>query len=410
MEVQRAADRNSKNGFHSGPKEVWGPKKKGLVHIKNQQMEWKPSLTARELWQDRVNTSRSYSMSHDVLDNIPQRITKTSLDEIPTIVEMARAIAGLKDGKIETIVHCARVPTLPQRSRNVHNLITLPLCKQISNNRDQGVRVCYVNAQSCRNKTLAIADHILDNQLDMMATSETWLKSSRDSNVIKDIVPNGYCIKHTPRPIGKGGGVAIIHKSEIVLQKQDTDAFRSFEHIECRLKTPMSSMRIVVVYRPPPSAKNGLTTTVFFEEWDRFIDQHTIKPGPFIMMGDLNIHIDNTTNADARRLINSVNATGMVLHVREPMFPQEWSHVRCTHDPQHGRTPSAKGHHCGHGPFRPFCCEFEYTRCSTSHWFNENQISENTRYRCSGFSTRYSTVPFQWARRAERGWTSWPVW
>ena len=38
-------------------------------------------------------------MSHDVLDNIPQRITKTSLDEIPTIVEMAGAIAGLKDGK-----------------------------------------------------------------------------------------------------------------------------------------------------------------------------------------------------------------------------------------------------------------------------------------------------------------------
>ena len=35
-------------------------------------------------------------------------------------------------------------------------------------------------------------------------------------------------------------------------------------------------------------------------------------------MGDFNNHIDNTTNADARGLINSVNATGMVLHVREP--------------------------------------------------------------------------------------------
>ena len=263
--------------------------------------------------------------------------------------------------QIETIVHCARVPMLPQRSRNVHHLITLPLCKQVSKTRDQGVCVCYVNAQSCRNKKLAIADHILDNQLEMMAISETWLKSSRDSNVIKDIVANGYCIKHTPRPTGKGGDVAIIHKSEIVLHKQDTDAFRSFEHIECRLKTPMSSMRIVVVYRPPPSAKNGLTTTVFFDEWDRFIDQHTIKPGPLIIMGDLNIHIDNTTNADARRLINSVNATGMVLHVREPTHrkgPQERSHVRRTHEPQHGRTPCAKCHHYGHGPFRPFCSEF----------------------------------------------------
>ena len=57
---------------------------------------------------------------------------------------------------------------------------------------------------------------------------------------------------------------------------------------------------------------------MFFEEWDRFLDQHTIKPGPFIIVGDVNIHIDNTTNADARRLINYVNASGTLLHVREP--------------------------------------------------------------------------------------------
>ncbi|KAK2175342.1 hypothetical protein NP493_735g00026 [Ridgeia piscesae] len=36
---------------------------------------------------------------HVALDNIPQRITKTSLDEIPNMPEMARAIADLKDGK-----------------------------------------------------------------------------------------------------------------------------------------------------------------------------------------------------------------------------------------------------------------------------------------------------------------------
>ena len=38
-------------------------------------------------------------IDHEDLDNIPQRITKTSLDEIPTMAEMARAIAGLKDGE-----------------------------------------------------------------------------------------------------------------------------------------------------------------------------------------------------------------------------------------------------------------------------------------------------------------------
>ena len=38
-------------------------------------------------------------IDHEALDNIPQRITKTRFDEIPTMDEMARAIAGLKDGK-----------------------------------------------------------------------------------------------------------------------------------------------------------------------------------------------------------------------------------------------------------------------------------------------------------------------
>ena len=38
-------------------------------------------------------------IDHEALDNIPQCITKTSLYEIPTMDEIARAIAGLKDGK-----------------------------------------------------------------------------------------------------------------------------------------------------------------------------------------------------------------------------------------------------------------------------------------------------------------------
>jgi len=60
-------------------------------------MEWRPSLTARELWQDG-------DIDYEALNNILQRITKSSLDEIPTIDEMDRAIASLKDGKAPAVV------------------------------------------------------------------------------------------------------------------------------------------------------------------------------------------------------------------------------------------------------------------------------------------------------------------
>ena len=36
-------------------------------------------------------------IDHEARDNIPQRITKISLDEIPTMDEMTGAIASLKD-------------------------------------------------------------------------------------------------------------------------------------------------------------------------------------------------------------------------------------------------------------------------------------------------------------------------
>ncbi|KAK2179537.1 hypothetical protein NP493_485g00022 [Ridgeia piscesae] len=83
VELQRAADRNNTKGFYNGPKEVWGPKKKGPVHLKS----------SHKLLNVPGDIDR------EALGNIPQRIIKRSLDEIPTMDEKARAIVALKDGK-----------------------------------------------------------------------------------------------------------------------------------------------------------------------------------------------------------------------------------------------------------------------------------------------------------------------
>ena len=103
MELQRAADSNNMKGFYTGLKKVWGPKKKRPVEMK--------STDGMETFSDSKRVGVRWSehfqkllivpgdIDHEGLDNIPQRIIKTSLDEIPTMDEMARAIAGLKDGK-----------------------------------------------------------------------------------------------------------------------------------------------------------------------------------------------------------------------------------------------------------------------------------------------------------------------
>ena len=39
-----------------------------------------------------------------------------------------------------------------------------------------------------------------------------------------------------------------------------------------------------------------------------------IEPSPLIVMSDLDFHLNDTFDSDARQLTNSVNVTGMVMH------------------------------------------------------------------------------------------------
>ena len=103
VELQRAADINDMKGFYNGLKKVWGPQKRGPVHLKStdgmETFSDSERVVARwsEHFQKLINVPGD--IDHEALENIPQRIIKTSLEDIPTMDEMARAIAGLKDGK-----------------------------------------------------------------------------------------------------------------------------------------------------------------------------------------------------------------------------------------------------------------------------------------------------------------------
>ena len=103
VELQRAADSNNMKGFYNGLKEVWGPKKKGPVQLKSTyEMEtFSDNKRVVARWSDHFQKLLNVPVDiyHEALDNIPQCIIKTSLDEIPSMDEMARTIAGLKDGK-----------------------------------------------------------------------------------------------------------------------------------------------------------------------------------------------------------------------------------------------------------------------------------------------------------------------
>ncbi|CAG2187816.1 unnamed protein product [Mytilus edulis] len=78
------------------------------------------------------------------------------------------------------------------------------------------------------------------------------------------------------------------------------------------------NIRLCVIYRPPPSKSNGLRNTVFFEEWESYLDQNTIlvPTHNVLFTGDFNFHLDNLSDPDALRFHQSLEDRNLTQHVK----------------------------------------------------------------------------------------------
>jgi hypothetical protein len=124
-----------------------------------------------------------------------------------------------------------------------------------------------LNARSVKNKSTSICDLMLSNNADILALTETWLGTSVDKPVISEITPNGYSIHQIARNGKTGGGVAVIHKSNIeVKRSKHSQIFSHFELLKCDVVVKSHHFRLCVIYRPPPSRTNKLKNTTFFED------------------------------------------------------------------------------------------------------------------------------------------------
>ena len=93
--------------------------------------------------------------------------------------------------------------------------------------------------------------------------------------------------------------------------------FTHIEHLDCFITSKKQTVRLCLVYRPPPSRKNGLKNSTFFEEWVTYLERLALVPQQVIIMGDVNFHLDKPNNADTRKFV-SLLSHGFSQHVNEP--------------------------------------------------------------------------------------------
>ena len=152
-----------------------------------------------------------------------------------------------------------------------------------------------INCQSISGKLDFVFDHIKEYQLDIVALTETWLSSedSKNKHVIDECVAHGYSLHHSPRTSGRrGGGVGLLVSNAIKVTFKRihvSPLITSFELMEAVLTISSVSLRLIVIYRMPPSKINGLKTGTFYEEFSEYLEKFSCASGKVIILGDFNI-------------------------------------------------------------------------------------------------------------------------
>ena len=201
--------------------------------------------------------------------------------------------------------------TKHQNGVNYRNLVKIE-CNISEKDKPKTLKFGVVNARSVCNKVDIISDIIYSEKLDILAICETWI-TDESKHILDQIRPSDYTVLHIPRQEKRGGGVGIICKSTLKPGQDNSTTFDSFEHVIIRTTFKHTRLTIVNLYRPPSSSLGQ-----FFEDLASLLDELCTSTTPILICGDFNIHVQNDTDANKKRLDDILFRYDLSQHVKGP--------------------------------------------------------------------------------------------
>ena len=148
------------------------------------------------------------------------------------------------------------------------------------------LNIAHINIRSLIPKFNLFKKYVVDNQLDIVGISETWL----NSNILNESVEiNGYKIVRKDRQYGRGGGVILYIKNYIKFAEIIDINDNTAEQVWVKFKYNKIKNVVGVLYRTPPVSE----ILNFCSEFEENICNLLTDCDNFVCVGDFNINVMN---------------------------------------------------------------------------------------------------------------------
>ncbi|KAL3046073.1 hypothetical protein OYC64_004145 [Pagothenia borchgrevinki] len=169
------------------------------------------------------------------------------------------------------------------------------------------------------NKTSITSELITGKQLDVLFSTETWLKLETADKVLRNATPEDFrFFLHVSREVSGHRGTAIQFSKVLHGKQMQFDNKETFECVVTVLQhteweEPVLSINL---YRPPK--KNLTTIRNFLDEFQELLNQVYKNDKNIIVTGDFNIWVDCDEITYVKEFKELLSENGFDMHPMEP--------------------------------------------------------------------------------------------
>ena len=190
------------------------------------------------------------------------------------------------------------------------NLCNIKCTNQgLDSSKGNFLNLAQVNARSICNKIKSFHQHISEQEVNICAITETWLRNE-DDLATRQIPPEGYKVLSYPRQGRTQGGIALVHCNHINITDLETNhpTLTTMETHCFTINIAASHIFLQIIYQFPNTSMID-----FGNELADHLKSHASNlTDKMLLMGDFNIHVDNPDTILLNDLLASYNLVNRI--------------------------------------------------------------------------------------------------
>ena len=176
--------------------------------------------------------------------------------------------------------------------------------------------ISIMNTQSLKSKKDQILHHVMNRKANLAIITETWLRDNDTDKIWMDaceLNKNGYKLQVQNKGEGRGGGIGVVYRDNITVNKVDGGSHPSFEFAVWSVKFTTVHLSLIAIHYPCSTMQNN-TDNQFIDQFTEWLSENLPTLPNVVITRDFNMHV-NYKEWDNNTLIftNTLEALGLLI-------------------------------------------------------------------------------------------------